>query len=206
MVNTFLPYSNFKKCAQVLDNKRLLKQRVKANQIINIIYKKQKKEKCGFMNHPAVIMWEKYVEALKLYCNEMILETIKRKFNNNMKLHKINDKIEFPWWLGYDHIHFSHQASLLRKYPEHYITYFYDMPNQYRYEGYVWITHRKEKEVEKIKKYLKKEILNNPFKIHEIAYKLVKPKNIKVKCYTIEKNGHICHYPTYRADIIFLHV
>ena len=196
MVNTFLPYSDFKKCAKVLDNKRLLKQRVEAYQIINIIYKRKRKEKCGFMNHPAVIMWEENIDALKLYYNEMILETIKRNFNNNMKLYKIKDNIKFPWWLGYNHIHFSHQASLLRKYPEHYIKYFYNMPNEYRYEGYVWITHIDSDGIKKIKK----DKLKNPFTINEIAYKLKKPKNIKTKYYTIKKDGYIYHYPTYRNE------
>ena len=37
MVNTFLPFSDFKKCAQVLDKKRLGKQRVEAMQLIKIL-------------------------------------------------------------------------------------------------------------------------------------------------------------------------
>lgn len=209
MVNTFLPYSDFKKCAKVLDNKRLLKQRVEAYQIINIIYKRMKKEKCGFYNHPAVLMWENNVESLKLYCNEMILESIRRKFmsqrpweNNKMKLYNIENNPEHPWWLGYQHIHYSHQASLLRKFPEHYIKYFSDLPDQYRYKGNVWITHRKENDILKIKKYLNKEI-KDPFTIDEICYKLEKPKNVKIKYYSIKKNNFIYHYTTY-SNVEFL--
>jgi len=37
MVNTFLPYQNFRKIAKILDWKRLGKQRVEAKQIINIL-------------------------------------------------------------------------------------------------------------------------------------------------------------------------
>jgi hypothetical protein len=37
MVNTFLPFSNFQKCAEVLDDKRLYKQIVECKQILNTI-------------------------------------------------------------------------------------------------------------------------------------------------------------------------
>ena len=201
MVNTFLPYSDFKKCAKVLDYKRLLKQRVEAYQIVNTIQKKKRGEKCGFMNHPAVNMWMDYVEALKLYCNEMILETIKRGYKNNMELYKIKDNVEMPWWLKYDHILYSHQSSLLRKNPKHYIKYFKDLPDEYRYEGNVWITHRTDKEIIKIKNYLNGKLDKDPFTISQIAYKLQKPKNVKIEYYIVRKNGFIYHYPTYKSDI-----
>lgn len=203
MVNTFLPFSDFKKCAKVLDSKRLLKQRVEAYQIINIIYKKKNNEKCGFINHPAVIMWIDNVDALKLYCNEMILETIHRNYKNNMKLYKIKNKPIMPWWLGYECLHYSHQASLLRKNPTYYIKYFYNLPNEYRYEGYLWVSHLKEKSIIKIKEHMKNKT-KNPFAIKEIAYKLEKPKNVKVEYYTIKKDGYIYHYPTYKTDVIII--
>lgn len=211
MVNTFLPFSDFKKCAKVLDSKRLLKQRVEAYQIINIIHKKRNNQKCGFMNHPAVIMWMDNVDALKLYCNEMILETIKRGYKNNMKLYEIKDNPIIPWWLGYECLHYSHQASLLRKNQKYYIKYFYNLPDEYRYEGYLWISHLNDKNIKKIKEYMNNKekfssdiYIKNPFTIKEIAYKLQKPKNIKIEYYTIKKNGYIYHYPTYRTDIIII--
>jgi hypothetical protein len=199
MINTFIPFANIKKCAKVLDQKRLLKQRIEAYQIINIIQKRKNGEKCGFMNHPAVIMWENNVNALKLYCNEMIKESINRGFNNTMKLYDIKDKIVYPWWWGYSHIHYSHQASLLRKNPDYYIKYFYDLLDEYRYEGYVWITHRKEKDIVKIKEHLKGKT-KNPFTIEQISYKITIPRNIKNQYYTVKKDGFIYYYPTYRND------
>lgn len=201
MVNTFLPYSDFKKCAQILDYKRLLKQRVEAYQIINIIKKRKQNIKCGFINHPAVIMWEDNIDALKLYYNVMVKETIKRGYKNTMKLFDIKTKPENPWWIGYIHIHNSHKASLLRKDPNYYIKYFYNLPDEYRYEGYVWITHRTKDEIIKIKKYLQNKD-KNPFTISQISHKLEKPKNVKIIYYTIRKNGYIYHYPTYKNNNI----
>jgi hypothetical protein len=201
MVNTFLPFSDFKKCAKVLDGKRLLKQRVEAHQIVNIIKKRKLQEKCGFYNHPAVLMWEDNIDALKQYCNEMILESIERGYKNKMKLYKIKENPIMPWWLGYEHIHYSHQASLLRKNHEHYLKHFINLPNKYRYKGYVWITHRSKSDIDKIKKYLNKEIIINPFKIKDICYKLEKPKTVKNEYYIIKKNNCIYHYPTYKGNI-----
>jgi len=201
MVNTFLPYSDFKKCSKVLDGKRLLKQRVEAYQIVNIIKKRKLKEKCGFYNHPAVLMWEDNVEALKLYCNEMILESIKRGYKNKMELYEIKETPIMPWWFGYQHIHYSHQASLLRKNPEHYLEYFIDLPDKYRYKGYVWITHRSKSDMKEIKKYINKELKIDPFEIENICYKLEKPKTVINKYYIIENDNCVYHYPTYEGII-----
>ena len=62
MVNTFLPFANFKKCAKVLDNKRLGKQRVEAKQIISILTDATKTK--GWRSHPAVLMWKGHAKAL----------------------------------------------------------------------------------------------------------------------------------------------
>lgn len=125
-MQTFLPFSNFKKSAQCLDYKRLGKQRVEAWQLIDTIIKKQnnittiikngKERKIGWLNHPALILWENNLEALKLYYNTVVQEWIDRKYNNNMKFFEINEnKIILPSWLGNDLIHSSHRANLLRK-------------------------------------------------------------------------------------------
>ena len=74
-MQTFLPYSNFHKTAEVLDYKRLGKQRVEGMQIINTILNPQQK---GWRNHPIVIMWTPYVTALMVYTNTIINEWIKR--------------------------------------------------------------------------------------------------------------------------------
>ena len=115
-MQTFLPYESFEESASVLDWRRLGKQRVEGMQIINAINNPKKQ---GWQNHPATIMWTPYVNALKLYTNVIILEWIKRGYNNNMELYDFNN-LEKPHWLGKEEFHSSHRANLLRKDPEHY--------------------------------------------------------------------------------------
>ena len=59
-MQTFLPYPDFQKTAQCLDNKRLGKQRVEARQIISTLEGKSN----GWRNHPAVKMWKGYEDCL----------------------------------------------------------------------------------------------------------------------------------------------
>ena len=115
-MQTFLPYSNFQKTAEVLDWRRLGKQRVEGMQIIKTILTPEQK---GWQNHPIVIMWTPYVQALQLYTNTIINEWIKRGYNNNMKLYEIGS-IVMPHWLGNKEFHASHKANLLRKDYEYY--------------------------------------------------------------------------------------
>ena len=71
-MQTFLPYSCFKKTATVLDYKRLGKQRVEARQIMDIIENKMTKKGVPykrFINHPVVLMWTDYLPCLKKYSN-----------------------------------------------------------------------------------------------------------------------------------------
>ena len=115
-MQTFLPYSNFQKTAEVLDWRRLGKQRVEGMQIIKTILTPEQK---GWQNHPIVIMWTPYVQALMVYTNTIINEWIKRGYNNNMELYKIGSII-MPDWLGNKKFHASHRANLLRKDYEYY--------------------------------------------------------------------------------------
>ena len=115
----FLPYKSFKKSAEVLDYQRLGKQSVEALQIINIIEGKPRKDGLpykGWLNHPCITMWQKYVPALKLYYNVFINEWISRGYKNNMPLYELNDiKIFYPNWLGNKKFHLSHRSNLMRK-------------------------------------------------------------------------------------------
>jgi len=115
-MQTFLPHSNFQQTAEMLDWRRLGKQRVEGMQIINTILNPKQK---GWQKHPIVIMWTPYVQALMLYTNTIINEWIKRGYNNNMKLYEINS-MTMPHWLGNTKFHASHRANLLRKDYEHY--------------------------------------------------------------------------------------
>lgn len=117
-MQTFLPYPNIKKSLQVLDSRRLGKQRVEAYQILNIILNRT--ETKGWRNHPVVKMWKKYPNALKFYFNECIVEWKKRGYQNNMSLEKIKGKVRFPLWFGNNNFHASHRSNLLRKNKDYY--------------------------------------------------------------------------------------
>ena len=121
-MQTFLPYPSFSDSAQCLDAKRLGKQRVEALQIHNIV--SGKRTTGGWLNHPAVVMWRGYADALAYYHNVMIDEWVKRGYKNTMVHLPIDDPIigyhDFPRWLGFQKFHASHRSNLLRKHPDHY--------------------------------------------------------------------------------------
>ena len=116
-MQTFLPHESFEKSAQVLDWRRLGKQRVEGMQIINAITGKNRKDGKpykGWINHPCSVMWKDYVPALKHYTNVIIQEWITRGYNNNMEFYDTG-KIIMPDWIGNEKFHSSHRANLLRK-------------------------------------------------------------------------------------------
>ena len=164
MVVTFLPYSDFEKCAKVLDNKRLMKQRVEAYQMIRCLQGITK----GYKNHPAVVMWRGHVETLKLYFNCMIVEVYKRGYKNNIPFYKIDrKKITCPWWLGYSTFHNSHKARLLQKNKEWYSKKF-TVKKEYLSRGYIWPSKLSEKQQENIIKHLECKT-KNPYRIEELS-------------------------------------
>ena len=121
-MQTFLPHESFEKSAQVLDWRRLGKQRVEGMQIINAITGKTRKDGKpykGWINHPCSVMWKDYVPALKHYTNIIIQEWITRGYNNNMEFYDTG-KIIMPDWIGNEKFHSSHRANLLRKDYEYY--------------------------------------------------------------------------------------
>jgi hypothetical protein len=163
MVVTFVTGSLEYIC-DTLDGKRLNKQKVEANQILNASLGLTK----GWINHPAVLMWKGYSNALKYYFNEIAKACIRRGFKNNMPLYEFTEeqlnnveyqsvqdylengipieastnKIIFPWWFQWKPLIYSHQASLLRKFPDYYtFTFNQDEPNElkkYLSTGYLW--------------------------------------------------------------------
>jgi len=138
-MQTFLPYSDFRKTAKCLDYKRLGKQRVEARQLLNILLGKTDKK--GWRNHPASLMWSGYEDALKLYHDIMIAEWISRGYKNTMELYSCIDistpitlnilhslltvdyqnsgYFEMPKWLD-DNFCSYHRGTLLFKNPEWY--------------------------------------------------------------------------------------
>ena len=117
MVVTFVTSSSPKKCARVLDNIRLNKQRVEACQILGDITG----ETSHRINHPATKMWMGYSEALKVYINACRREWLKRGYTCKLEKFEIDeDNLIWPWWFTCDALHLSHICSLIRKKPDHY--------------------------------------------------------------------------------------
>lgn len=132
-MQTFLPYPDFKKSVEVLDYRRLGKQRVETYQVLNILL--DRTESRGWRNHPVTRMWRGFEEALKLYQNFTINEWVSRGYKNNMALEIVDmDNLVFPFWLGHGGIHRSHRSNLLRKDFEYY-SQFFDDPDDLEY---VW--------------------------------------------------------------------
>ena len=138
-MQTFLPYSDFKKSLEVLDNKRLGKQRVETYQIISAITRRPKLDGTpykGWINHPCSIMWQKFVPALKFYYNCSIDEWVKRGFKNTMVKEIIEEPIILPDWFGFEDFHSSHRANLLKKELTYYSKYSWTENPQ---DPYVWL-------------------------------------------------------------------
>ena len=144
-MQTFLPHKIFHISAEMLDYRRLGKQRVEAKQILNALDPEYNKK--GWKTHPAVLMWKGYEEALKYYANCMIKEWVKRGYNNTMELYTVDPKkYELPPFIGVDDFHKSHRVNLLRKDIEFYSDIFPDEAklSTFEIEGYPywWPTER----------------------------------------------------------------
>jgi hypothetical protein len=111
-MQTFLPYPDIAESVKCLDNKRLGKQRVEAKQILNVLMGKS----LGWKNHPAVLMWKGYENALISYMNFCIVVwKLDRGFKNNMINMPIQGDIIYPNWFGDDNFHKAHRSALLLK-------------------------------------------------------------------------------------------
>jgi hypothetical protein len=133
-MQTFLPYESFKKSAECLDYKRCFKQVVEAKQILSTLKFKQERAQAGqstekisrgWLNHPAVLMWEGFETALMIYYNTFYNVCEEKWGVNFQKCQKIvfeDDKFicNLPKWLGNPLLHASHRGRLLDKKPEHY--------------------------------------------------------------------------------------
>lgn len=147
-MQTFLPYPEFDRTARVLDDRRLGKQRVEVLQILRALTR----ERYGWKNHPAVLMWAGYEEALGAYGLTVCRQWSKRgradtcdpKIRAELKDLGITEPRSqaelaaaggLPSWLGDEALHRSHRAALLRKDPEWYGERFADAPDD---ADYVW--------------------------------------------------------------------
>lgn len=128
-LQTFLPYPSFEKSVEVLDYRRLGKQRVEAMQILQSLVSnhclsfpeflkdtviKPLKE-YGWGSHAAVKMWVGFEKALAVYFNNCVIEWTNRGYRNNLELIPVECHFEYPYWIGDDKFHSSHRAALLFK-------------------------------------------------------------------------------------------
>jgi len=123
-MQTFLPYPDFKKSLESLDNKRLGKQRVETYQLIagleGRLTKAGKPYSKSRVNHPISQMFRNNLPALKQYLNDSIDVWVARGKNNTMKKEVIEEEIIMPDWFGNEEFHRSHRANLLRKDAKYY--------------------------------------------------------------------------------------
>jgi hypothetical protein len=164
-MQTFLPYEDFQASAEVLDYRRLGKQRVETWQILRALAGETK----GWTNHPASKMWRGHETLLAEYGMVMCREWIRRGYNDTM-LQRFEELLESttqrhdevdpdpsdpsdpsdpltsqrrdevspggrPEWLGRPEFHRSHQSNLIRKDPEYYGPVFAGVPSDLEY---VW--------------------------------------------------------------------
>jgi len=133
MLQTFLPYPDFDRSAQVLDRSRLGKQRIEALQILRACMDPT----YGFQHHPAVSMWRGHEVALHNYgqaiCREWIrrgyMDTVAQKLTESVMPALMRPGQGDPAWLGDERFHRWHQSKLVRVDPDHYRPEFLDVPD-----------------------------------------------------------------------------
>ena len=131
-MQTFLADITFKSCAEVLDNRRLNKQRIECLQIYNactgIRHKADGTEAgpaIGWRTHPAVRMWKGYEAFLCMYAVYICAECDARGIADNANIKEFfssrvtRHEFKIPrWWYNLNErnkiIH-THQCNLVRK-------------------------------------------------------------------------------------------
>lgn len=148
-MQTFLPYSDYKKSAKCLDMKRLGKQRVECLQLIMAIIRGPKMfdingnlKNTPWYNHPACKMWQNNLGSLLEYAYAICDEWILRGYKDTVKDKLIEIEKSIPN-LNKNKPNFiydkrfldSHKSNLLRKKPDYYNSFNWNVPNDLEY---VW--------------------------------------------------------------------
>ena len=136
-MQTFLPFPDYAKSAEVLDNRRLGKQRVECLQIVQALFDPH----YGWQHHPAVKMWGGHAASLIDYGQAVCIEwAINRGFKDSCfeKLERwrrlfVEDNTK-PDWLTFEFCR-SHQSNLIQKDPAFYGPKFPGVPKGL---PYVW--------------------------------------------------------------------
>src|SRR3954467_333483 len=140
---TFLPYRDFARSAEVLDSPRLGKQRVETLQVLRAL----ELGDYGWRHHPVVRMWRGRAPALGVYGLPVV-----HAWRGRGHADSTHDLIaEFapgasvlsqeelaaggllPSWLGDGRIHLSHRSALVHKDPAFYRPVFGDVPDDLPY-------------------------------------------------------------------------
>lgn len=158
-MQTFLPYKDFDKSAQALDNKRLNKQVLECYQVLNVLSNDD--PNAGWRNHPAVKMWRNHEGQLWLYVMAMVREADKRGIKTEKNVANLNALkaragdnwgYSIPRWLKnpftMDRLTTSHKANLYTKDPVYYFEFFSSVeqnepccPERREPCKYYWIAH-----------------------------------------------------------------
>ena len=152
-MQTFLPYKDYARVAEVLDSKRLNKQILEGYQILKVL--NNPNPKAAWRNHPAVKMWEGHEQALFEYIMAMVttarLRGIKtdKNWENIMTLRLATIKNwgnGLPSWYTnrteLKRVTTSHKANLYRKDPEYYYAFSHNQANPCCEKcQYYWPTH-----------------------------------------------------------------
>lgn len=134
-MQTFVFDEDFLAIAQILDIKRLGKQRVEAYQILNALSGKSS----GWSNHPATRMWQGHEFALATYGFVMcevwkfhgFRDSLQEKFQEATHSLRYEDTSK-PWWINNELLHLTHKSNLIRKQPSRYK---WNVPNNL---PYIW--------------------------------------------------------------------
>jgi hypothetical protein len=118
-MQVFLPYDDFVKSLQSLDDKRLGKQRVETYQLIAGLEGRPtltgKPYSKGRVNHPISQMFRDNIPALKQYLNDSIDVWVARGKNNTMKKEIITEEITMPVWFGDEEFHKTKKSQKKKK-------------------------------------------------------------------------------------------
>ena len=132
-MQTFLPVADLRTSADLLDDKRLGKQRVETLQVIRGLTVPG----YGWRHHPAVRMWRGHLEALGRYgltvcevwtergyadtCAATITTELQRAGIEQIReQEELGEAGALPHWLGDAAFHRSHRSALVRKHPDFY--------------------------------------------------------------------------------------
>lgn len=110
-MQTFLPCRDFSLAAKCLDRQRLGCQRKEAMQILDILNGKY----TAWKEHPAVVMWRGYENALIEYRNHILYEWESRGYKNILSKYIEPGPITLPKWFEDKRVFSSHRAALLFK-------------------------------------------------------------------------------------------